>query len=207
MALAVIGAGFGRTGTLSLRDALERLGLGPCYHMYEVVQNPGHVGFWQRAADREAVEWEELLGSYRSAVDWPVCSFWAELAARYPEAKVILTVRDPGRWFESAWSTIFPRVMRPAAEGDEVAGRRTRMQQQLIVEQTFGGDIESAEHAKDVFVRHNEAVRRGVASERLLVYEVKEGWEPLCRFLGRPVPDEPFPHVNATEAFRARFRD
>ncbi len=116
MALAVIGAGFGRTGTLSLRDALERLGLGPCYHMYEVMQNPGHADFWQRAADGEAVEWEELLAGYRSAVDWPVCSFWAELAARYPEAKVILTVRDPGRWFESAWSTIFA--------ADDTAGRR-----------------------------------------------------------------------------------
>jgi Sulfotransferase domain len=108
MALAVIGAGFGRTGTLSLREALERLGLGPCYHMYEVVQNPGHVDFWQRATKGEAVDWEELLGSYNSAVDWPVCSFWVELAARYHKAKVILTVRDPGRWFESAWSTIFP---------------------------------------------------------------------------------------------------
>ncbi len=207
MALAVIGAGFGRTGTLSLRDALERLGLGPCYHMYEVVQNPGHVEFWQRAADGEAVDWDELLGSYRSAVDWPVCSFWAELAARYPDAKVILTVRDPGRWFESAWSTIFPRILRPVAEDDEVALRRGRMQRQLIVEQTFGGDIESPGHAQGVFLRHIEAVKRGVTPERLLVYGVRDGWKPLCDFLGLPVPDEPFPHVNATEEFRARFRN
>jgi hypothetical protein len=207
MALAVIGAGFGRTGTLSLRDALERLGLGPCYHMYEVVENPEHVDLWQRAADGEAVDWDELLVSYRSAVDWPACSFWAELAARYPQAKVILTVRDPGRWFESAWSTIFPRIMRPVAEGDEVGRRRARMQRQLIVEQTFEGDIESPEHAQAVFLRHNEAVKRSAAPERLLVYEVGQGWEPLCRFLGLPVPDEPFPHVNAMAAFQARFRD
>jgi Sulfotransferase domain len=174
--------------------------------MYEVVQNPGHVEFWQRAADGEAVDWEELLGSYRSAVDWPVCSFWAELAGRYPDAKVILTVRDPGRWFESAWSTIFPRILRPVAEDDEVGRRRGRMQRQLIVEQTFGGDIESPEHAQGVFLRHIEAVKRGVTPERLLVYGVRDGWEPLCDFLGLPVPDEPFPHVNATEEFRARFR-
>ncbi len=207
MALAVIGAGFGRTGTLSLRDALERLGLGPCYHMYEVVQNPGHADFWQRAADGLAVDWEELLGGYRSAVDWPVCSFWVELAARYSDAKVILTVRDPERWFESCWSTIFPRILRPVAADDEVARRRGRMQRQLIVEQTFGGDIESPEHAKAVFLRHIEDVQRRLPAERLLVYEVKDGWGPLCAFLGLPVPDEPFPQVNTTEAFRARFRD
>jgi Sulfotransferase domain len=207
MTLAVIGAGFGRTGTLSLRDALERLGLGPCYHMYEVVQNPGHVAFWQRAADGEAVDWEELLGCYRSAVDWPACSFWAELAARYPQAKVVLTVRDPARWFESAWSTIFPRITRPVAADDEVGRRRGRMQRQLIVEQTFGGDIENAEHAQGVYLRHIDDVKRRAPPERLLVYEVRDGWQPLCRFLGLPVPDEPFPHVNATEAFRARFRE
>jgi hypothetical protein len=206
MTLSVIGAGFGRTGTLSLRDALERLGLGPCYHMYEVVQNPEHADFWQRATDGEAVDWEEFLGSYRSAVDWPVCSFWAELAARYPDAKVILTVRDPDRWFESAWSTIFPRITGPLARDDEVGRRRSRMPRQLIVEQTFGGDIESPEHAKGVFLRHIEEVKRGLPPERLLVYEVREGWDPLCRFLGLPVPDEPFPHVNATDAFRERFR-
>jgi hypothetical protein len=206
MALAVIGAGFGRTGTLSLRDALERLGLGPCYHMYEVVQNPEHADFWQRAADGEPVDWDQLLGRYGSAVDWPVCSFWAELAAHYPDAKVILTVRDPGRWFESAWRTIFPRIMRPVAADDEVGRRRARMQRQLIVERTFGGDIQDPEHAMAVLLRHIETVKRGLPPERLLVYEVKEGWPPLCRFLGLPVPAAPFPHVNATEKFRARFQ-
>ncbi len=207
MALAVIGAGFGRTGTLSLREALQRLGLGPCYHMVEVVENPGHAEFWQRAVDGEAVDWEELLAPYRSAVDWPACSFWAELAAHYPKAKVILTVRDPERWFESAWSTIFPRIARPIAEDDEAGQRRTRMQRQLIVEQTFAGDIESRAHVQGVFRRHIETVKRQVPPERLLVYEVRDGWAPLCRFLGLPMPAGPFPHVNATEEFRARFRD
>ena len=113
----------------------------------------------------------------------------AELAARYPDAKVILTVRDPGRWFESAWSTIFPRITRPVAENDDAGRRRTRMQRQLIVEKTFAGDIEDPEHAQAVFLRHIEAVKRGLPAERLLVYEVREGWEPLCRFLRLPVPD------------------
>ena len=112
MALAVIGAGFGRTGILSLRVALERLGLGPCYHMYEVVQIRAMRSSGRRATDGQAVDWDELLASYGSAVDWPVCSFWAALAAHYPDAKVILTVRDPERWFASAWSTIFRRIVR-----------------------------------------------------------------------------------------------
>ncbi len=120
---------------------------------------------------------------------------------------MILTVRDPGRWFESAWSTIFRRITRPVAEGDDVGRRRTRMQRQLIVERTFGGDIEDREHARAVFLRHIEAVKRGLPAERLLVYEVEEGWQPLCRFLGVPVPDTPFPHVNTTEEFRTRFHD
>jgi Sulfotransferase domain len=93
------------------------------------------------------------------------------------------------------------------AKGDEVGRRRTRMQRQLIVEQTFAGDIESPEHVKGVFLRHIEAVKRGLSPERLLVYQVRDGWQPLCRFLGLPVPDEPFPHVNATEEFRVRFHD
>jgi hypothetical protein len=172
-----------------------------------VVQYPGHVDFWQRAADGEAVDWDELLGSYRSAVDWPVCSFWAELAAYYPDANVILTVRDPGRWFESAWSTIFPRITGAVAEDDEIGRRRTRMQRQLIVEQTFGGDVESPEHARHMFLRHIARVKEALPPERLLVYEIVEGWAPLCRFLERPVPDAPFPRVNATAEFRQRFRD
>ena len=157
-------------------------------------------------ADGQAVDWDELLAGYGSAVDWPVCSFWAALAAHYPDAKVILTVRDPERWFASAWSTIFPRIVRAVADDDDVGRQRARMQRQLIVEQTFGGDIESPEHVKDVFLRHLEAVQRGLPPERLLVYEVKDGWQPLCCFLGLPVPEAPFPHVNATDEFRARFQ-
>jgi hypothetical protein len=207
MTLAVLGAGFGRTGTASLKAALERLGFAPCYHMFEVMAQPEHSRFWQRAADGEAVDWDELLGPYRAAVDWPACSFYRELAAHYPDAKVILTLRDPAAWFESAWKTIFPRITRRIAPEDEPALMRARMQRRVVIERTFGGDIESREHALAVFGRHLEEVRRTVPPERLLEYEVTQGWQPLCAFLGRSVPEQPFPQANAAEEFRARFGD
>jgi hypothetical protein len=113
MALAVIGAGFGRTGTLSLREALDRLGFGPCYHMIELIEHPEHVDFWERAAAGGEVDWDEVLRGYRAAVDWPACNFYAPLAARYADAKVILTVRDPERWHESDRQTISPGSSTP----------------------------------------------------------------------------------------------
>jgi hypothetical protein len=207
MSLGVIGAGFGRTGTLSLKGALEHLGFGPCYHMIEVIDRPEHVDFWQRAAAGTAVDWDEILAGYRAAVDWPACSFYAELAARYPEAKVILTARDPERWYQSAWQTIFPRITRPVSPDDALAWARIRMQRKIVIEQAFGGDIEDREHALAVFRQHVAEVQRAIPPERLLVYRVADGWEPLCRFLERPVPDQPFPHVNASDEFRRRFND
>jgi hypothetical protein len=205
MPLSVIGAGFGRTGTLSLRIALERLGLGPCYHMLEVFQHPKHIRLWDRAADGKPVDWEKLLGGYRSAVDWPVCAFYWELAMRYPEAKVILTVREPESWYRSAAETILRVMTQPLPEGDAVLQAQLRMARKLIVEQTLGGWYENREHAIAVYERHNAAVKRTIPPERLLVYEVAHGWEPLCRFLGLPVPEEPFPQVNTTEEFRQRI--
>ena len=206
MTLAVIGAGFGRTGTLSLKDALERLGFAPCYHMVEVIEHPEHVDFWQRAAAGGEVDWEEILAGYRAAVDWPACNFYGPLAARYLEAKVILTLRDPDRWYDSACETIFPRILRPLAE-DHPAWPRAQMQRRIVIEQALGGDIANRERVLAAFRRHAEEVQRTIPPERLLAYRVADGWEPLCRLLRRPVPDEPFPHVNATDDFHRRFHD
>jgi len=207
MTLGVIGAGFGRTGTLSLKGALERLGFGPCYHMIELIEHPEHVDFWQRAAAGGEIDWDEVLAGYRAAVDWPACNFYAQLAARYPVAKVVLTVRDPERWYESARQTIFPRITRSIAKDKVVLLARARMQRKVVIEQTFGGDISNRDHVLAVFRRHIEEVQRKIPPGRLLVYDVADGWDPLCRFLQQPVPDEPFPHVNASEEFRRRFRD
>ena len=194
MTIQIIGAGFGRTGTASLKLALEKIGFGPCYHMSEVLQNPSrHIDLWLRAADRDP-DWGALLGAYGACVDFPVCSFYGELAEAYPDAKVVLTHRDPGRWFDSIHATImspeFTRYIDSTPFG--VLNKRT-------VWDRFDGRIHDRAHMIDCFERHVAQVKATIPAHRLLVYEVKQGWAPLCGFLGVGVPDEPFPHVNTTE--------
>lgn len=202
--MRVIGAGFGRTGTYSLKTALEQLGCGPCYHMVEVFDKPRHVELWQAAAEGRPVDWGELFAGYNSAVDWPACSFYEQLMELYPEAKVLLTVRDPEKWYRSVMNTIYP-TSKMEPESPEVRAHR-RMVNTLIWQGTFDGRTEDKQHAIAIFERHNEEVRRRVPAERLLVYEVKEGWEPLCRFLDVPVPvDKPFPRLNDTAEFQQRI--
>lgn len=222
--LRVIGAGFGRTGTLSLREALVRLGFAPCDHMLENIEHPERFPLWRDALRRaragEAIDWRPLLGGYRAIVDWPGAYFWRELIAAHPEAKVILTVRDPARWYESSLATIFS--MRSRA--DESAAARTALRivrlflpamrevfqtvNDVIWQGTFHGRFDDREHAIRVFREHNRQVEETVPPERLLVFDVKEGWEPLCAFLGVPVPEnEPFPHLNDAESFRRRTQE
>ncbi len=203
MALSVIGAGFGRTGTLSLRVALEQLGSRPCYHMVEVFRHPEHIGVWERAGRGEPVDWEaELFAGYGSAVDWPVCTFYRQLAERYPAAKVVLTVRDLEGWHRSCMDTIFPAVADTPLGDDPVARAQAAMARRIIGEGTFGGRAEDPAHAIAVHERHVAEVKRTIPPERLLVFEVAQGWGPLCRFLGKPVPEAPFPRVNSTDEFR-----
>ena len=202
MTLVLIGAGFGRTGTASLKIALEKLGLAPCYHMLEVFSHPDHAPLWHAAASDPRIAWEGPLAGYSATVDWPGCYFWRELAERYPDAKVLLSVREPGSWYRSVRDTIYQPLTDPP--GVMPPGWR-EMTRDLILEGTFGGRLDDRDHAISVFERHNEAVKRAIAPRRLLVYEASEGWEPLCRFLGRPVPAEPFPRVNTTDEWRERM--
>lgn len=210
MTLKVIGAGFGRTGTLSLKLALEELGLGPCYHMIEVNAHPEHDPLWLALAKGGRSDWRPMLQGYASTVDWPTTYIWKELAAANPRAKIILTLRDPEAWYESAAATIFARMLEfETLRGDPGAvdpARRRHMDMinTLIVENTFGGSL-AKEHAIAVFNAHNEEVRRLVPPTRLLVYESGEGWDPLCAFLGVPVPATPYPKVNSTDDFVSRF--
>ncbi|MBV8799693.1 MAG: sulfotransferase family protein [Alphaproteobacteria bacterium] len=207
MPLDVIGAGLGRTGTMTLKTALEKLGFAPCHHMYEVIQHPEQAAFWEAAARGEPVDWEEVFAGYRASCDWPSCAFYKELAARYPAAKVVLTLRDPHAWYRSVCNTILPAMKGPIVLPDgSRAGPPGDFAALLIGEKTFGNDF-SEEHMVAVFNRHNEEVKRRIPPERLLVFEAAQGWEPLCSFLGVPVPSEPFPLTNTTGEFKKRIEE
>jgi hypothetical protein len=207
--LQIIGAGFGRTGTLSLKTALEELGFGPCYHMTEAFRHPEHVAQWRAATNGEPVDWHKLFEGYRATVDWPACTFYAELMETFPDARVLLTVRDPQKWYESVNSTIFnvsarTRRSRLASPPFRLMMRffmpglfqMVHVNDALIWQGTFHNRFEDRQYAISVFQQHIEEVRHKVPPEKLLVYDVRQGWEPLCAFLGVPVPDRPFPHLN-----------
>jgi hypothetical protein len=194
--LQVIGAGFGRTGTASMREALVRLGFGPCDHMVENFDHQERFALWDEAMRHktagEPIDWKPLLTGFRAIVDWPGAYFWKELTSAHPEAKVILTVRDPERWFDSISATIFTLQDDQWPEGPR----------DIIYTRTFGDRLTDRAHCQSVFAQHVAAVQETIAPDRLLVFDVKAGWEPLCAFLDVPIPeDEPFPHVNDTAAF------
>ena len=199
MPLSVIGAGYGRTGTMSLKLALEQLGLGPCYHMYEVFQNPAAPGYWEAAADGQPMDWGTVFAGFGATVDWPSATFYETLASAYPDAKVILTERDPEAWWKSTQATIFNWD----APGAAIPEPFLRMVQK-VVGALFDQRIHDHDHVISVFKRHNARVREVIPPERLLVYEIADGWAPLCDFLGVPAPDGPMPKVNTTEEFQAR---
>jgi Sulfotransferase domain len=208
--LKVIGVGFGRTGTTSQHAALEALGF-PCYQMLTVIAEPERAGLWEAAADGQPVDWEEIFSGYQATVDLPGAAFWRELVDAYPDAKVVLSVRDPDQWYDSVERTILraapqgstPGFVEPSAFAKLFPPEFQGMASKVLFKR-FGGLIGGREQAIEVFTRHNEEVQRYVPAERLLVYEVTQGWEPLCAFLGVPVPaGVPFPRLNDAEAFRA----
>lgn len=200
MGLSVIGAGYGRTGTLSLKSALEILGYNKCHHMIEVIHKPGEPERWLDAIDHPDVDWDALFEGFQACVDWPACHFYRILADYYPNAKVILTVRDPADWFRSMTATtldvIRPRLSEP---GNRNLGT------ELVVKGAFDGMIDDLDHGVAMFNRHTREVQDTIPADRLLVFDVREGWGPLCAFLGKPVPDVPFPRVNSREEFHDIF--
>ena len=199
MTLKVIGSGLGRTGTYSLKLALEQLGFGPCHHMAEVFPNPEQPPLWLEAAAGRP-NWDAIYDRYRAAVDYPTAMFWRELTAYYPQAKVIHTVRDPDRWFESTQETIFaPRS--PAM----MAPDHLKAFFEMVLSNI--GDVHDRAYMIDYFQRHDAEVRKTVSPDRLLVFEASEGWAPLCAFLGVPIPDNPFPRENTREVFKARAQN
>ena len=198
MGLAVIGAGVGRTGTTSLKLALEELGLGPCYHMQEVFKNPAAAEDWVRAADGGPMDWDQVFKGYNSTTDWPACDYWQDLADHAPGAKIILTVRDAEEWFASTQKTIFGPIVSPKP-GDRSP---FSVLMRAIGTRFCDGAINDHDSCIAAFERHNASVRALAAPERLLVFDPAEGWEPLCRFLDVPIPATPFPMKNTTADFQ-----
>jgi hypothetical protein len=199
MALKIVGSGLGRTGTKSLQTALTILGFGPCHHMVEVFAHPESMALWIEAGAGRP-NWDAIFEGYQSMVDYPGAHFWRELAAYYPDAKVLHSVRDPDQWFDSTQATIF-------APGGGAALREGPMAAFFDI---FMGPMR--EHLRDRaymtehFRRHTRDVQAEIAPERLLVYEIGQGWAPLCKFLGVPIPEAPYPSENSRAEFIARVQ-
>ena len=199
MTLKVIGAGFGRTGTASLKIALETMLGGSCYHMSEVLGRPGHVDAWLEVASGKP-DWDAIFGNYVATVDFPASSYWKELAEAYPDAKILLSIRDAQRWVQSAQETIFSKQLETLYGGTKW-GRMV----EATINDRLGCDLNNREALIAAFDKHNTAVRNAFGSERLLEYEVKEGWAPLCDFLGCEQPAAEFPRVNSRKEFAGVF--
>jgi len=197
MNLRIVGAGVGRTGTHSLKDGLEILLGGPCYHMIEVFPRPEHPALWRSAMDGESVDYDALLDGFVAAVDWPACTMWRELAAANPDAVILLSTRDPESWWTSCENTIFQAITRAM---DGPPSDWTAMATKML--EVFGGDMHDKAASIAAFERHNADVRATADPKRLVEWQGKDGWGPICSALDLPVPDEPFPHVNTTDEFR-----
>jgi hypothetical protein len=197
MELQVVGAGVGRTGTLSLKLALEQLLGGPCHHMMEIMMDPTQIPGWTDAIEGRPVDWDALLARYVALVDWPGGSFWPELSAKYPDALVLLSVRDPQAWYRSASNTIFLFPEHTPPEFAQWMGAVRK-----LMHDRFCDRFDDPTAMMDAFVRHNAAVRDAIPPARLLEWQASDGWEPICERLGLPVPADPFPVANTTNETR-----
>jgi len=194
MALKIIGAGFPRTGTTTLKKSLEMLGFSKAYHFKDLIANPDKLKFWQELENTGHTDYDHLFDEYQASVDFPGYPYYKLLMKEYPEAKVILTLRDFDSWYDSNYNTIWQ--VEPANACLEF------MRNTYLIKQ-FNGNFATKEIAEKVFHAHHNEVIEYVPKEQLLVYEVKDGWEPLCSFLGCPIPAEAMPHLNKKEDFSA----
>ncbi len=202
MALRVIGAGMGRTGTYSLKLGLERLLGRPCYHMREVFARPDHIAAWRRALGGEEPDWGFLLAGYVAAVDEPPAYFWRELAMIYPDAFVLLSTRPADDWYRSMDRTIFDVLRR----GSSPNGAEWFAMVEAMFNVQFPAGTEDKDAAIVAYETHNERVRTTISRTRLIEWRPEDGWGPLCEALGLDEPREAFPHTNTTEEFRHNTR-
>ena len=204
MTLAVIGSGFGRTGTKSLKEALETLGMAPCHHMHEIVTHPEQVAHWQAVAAGKPVNWNDVFAGYTSQVDWPGAHVWRELSVAFPSAKVVHTERDPDAWWNSYSKTIGKLMLN--YKNIPLPPHISAMLDawgKMVGDTVFSGKALDRDTCIAAYKHNNQRVRDTIPADRLLVFNVAEGWEPLCRFLGVAVPSTAFPHHN----LRADFWD
>lgn len=196
MALDIIGAGFGRTGTESMKHALEILGFGPCYHMYEVIPHKERFETWQGIYDGKIIpDWDAVFDGFRATVDWPGARYWRDLAAHFPKAKILLTYRDPESWYASMKKTILTMLRDP---------NRTEGMAPRLARDVFGGEVHDKHHVISVYNRNVAEVQAAFGADRLLTYELRSGWGPLCTFLDVDIPTEPYPRGNDSTRFHAK---
>ncbi|WP_084433838.1 sulfotransferase family protein [Kibdelosporangium aridum] len=199
--LKLINAGLGRTGTTSLQVALERLGFGPCYHMFDIVGSQERLAQWEKiVCDGQSPDWPEVFDGYTSAVDGPPAIYYRQIVEAFPETKVVLTVRDAERWYQSTYETLYQFVANgQAPPPGSPPARLRRVVNTMVWDGLFDGRFADKDYAIEVYHNRNQEIVNTVHPDKLLVFDVKQGWEPLCAFLGVDVPAEDFPHANDTE--------
>lgn len=202
MTLEVISSGFGRTGTSSLKVALEILGLGPCHHMDEVLASPRQVALWKDVAAGKTMDVADLFTSYRAQVDFPGAHVWRQSAARFPKAKVLHSVRPAENWYASYSQTIGKlNSNHRSLDLPKHVHDMIDVAEELFTRRTLGGDPTDRAACIAAFRARQAEVEATIPPERLLVFDVTQGWAPLCAFLGVPVPDQPFPRRNDAAAY------
>lgn len=203
MALQIVGAGFGRTGTDSMRRALVQLGFAPCHHMHEVHEKPDHVEQWLNIATGKSRDWAKALDGFQASVDWPSIAFWRDISEVYPNAKLLLTWRPVEAWFKSFSKTILPLLHHAERQPESERALVDKMLLAVIRDVSFRGEIHDEASMRARYEEHNAEVEAAVPEGQRLTFAAGDGWEPLCAWLGVPVPETPFPHSNTTADFNA----
>ncbi|MEX1142053.1 MAG: sulfotransferase family protein [Thermoleophilaceae bacterium] len=214
--MKLIGVGFGRSGTMSLKGAIEQLGAKPCFHMIDLIMGESKerdLAYWERIANGEQVDWHEVFDGWQATVDWPACRYWRELAEAFPDAPILLNHRDFDGFYKSCQNTIL--AIKKAAQAGELTPDPNReppspklfgVIEKLIWQGDFQGRFEDREWVRQMYHDRIETIKREIPSDRLILWELgKDGWGPIADALGVAAPDEPFPHLHDTNEFRTEF--
>jgi len=210
--MKVIGVGFGRSGTMSLKQALGELGAGPCFHMIDLIQDPSKVGPWHAAVFEGEMDWDAMFDGFESTIDWPGCTLWRDLIDAFPEAKVLLNYRDFDAFYRSLETTVY--ALRKAAKEGTLEPDASRPQpvpelweiiDELIFARDLQGSIEDRERVREICEQRLEEIQSTVPADRLTVWKLGDGWGPLCEMLDVHEPEHEFPHLHEAAEFRAKF--